>query len=98
MKVRFDPAARDDLERIFDWIANENPRAALEVIARIEAKVILLGTPALTYMGRPGLVENTRELLAWPYIIVYAVYEDRDELVIVAIFHAAQDRPGTVIR
>jgi hypothetical protein len=27
-------------------------------------------------MGRPGLIEGTRELLEWPYIIVYKVYED----------------------
>jgi hypothetical protein len=27
-------------------------------------------------MGRSGLIEGTRELLEWPYIIVYKVYED----------------------
>jgi hypothetical protein len=37
-----------------------------------------LGSPELTYMGRPGLVEGTRELLEWPYIIVYKVYDERD--------------------
>jgi plasmid stabilization system protein ParE len=37
MRVTFDPAARDDLERIVRWIANDNPHAAL--IDRIEAKV-----------------------------------------------------------
>jgi plasmid stabilization system protein ParE len=45
-------------------------------------------------MGRPGLVEGTRELLEWPYIIVYKVYEDREEVVIVSIGHGAQDREG----
>ena len=45
-------------------------------------------------MGRPGLVEGTRELLEWPYIIVYKVYEDREEVVIVSIAHGAQDREG----
>ncbi|RZI38471.1 type II toxin-antitoxin system RelE/ParE family toxin, partial [Herbaspirillum sp. HC18] len=39
-----------------------------------------------------GLVEGTRELLEWPYIIVYKVYEDREEVVIVSIVHGAQDR------
>ena len=43
-------------------------------------------------MGRPGLVKGTRELLEWPYIIVYKVYEDRKEVVIVSIVHGAQDR------
>ena len=64
------------------------------MIARIEDKVMRLGSPELTYMGRPGLVEGTRELLEWPYIIVYKVYEDREEVVIVSIVHGAQDREG----
>ena len=38
MKVSFEPAARDELDRIFVWIAKESPRAALEMIARIEDK------------------------------------------------------------
>lgn len=42
----------------------------------------------------PGLVEGTRELLEWPYIIVYKVYEAREEVVIVPVVHGAQDREG----
>jgi toxin ParE1/3/4 len=70
MKVTFEPAARDELARIFAWIAKDNRRAAIEFIARIEEKVMRLATPERTHMGRPGLVEGTRELLEWPYIIV----------------------------
>ncbi len=62
------------------------------MIARIEAKVMRLGTPGLANMGRPGLVEGTRELLEYPYIIVYTVYEERDEIVVISIVHGAQDR------
>jgi toxin ParE1/3/4 len=94
MRVTFDPAARDELNGIFAWIAKENPRAALEMIARIEAKVMRLEIPQLTHMGRPGLVQGTRELLEWPYIIVYKVLEDRDEIVVVSVVHGAQDREG----
>ena len=65
MKVTFDPAARDELDDIFHWIAKDNPRAAHDLIARIEAKVMRLELAALTHMGRPGLVEGTRELLEW---------------------------------
>jgi toxin ParE1/3/4 len=49
-------------------------------------------TPELAHMGRPGLVEGTRELLEWPYIIVYKVHEDRGEIVIISVVHGAQDR------
>jgi toxin ParE1/3/4 len=94
MNVTFEPAARDELDRIFAWIAKDSPRAAFELITRIEEKVMLLVSPGLTHMGRPGLVEGTRELLEWPYIIVYKVNEEHDEIVIVSVMHGAQDREG----
>ena len=92
MKVTFEPAAQDDLDRIFAWIAKDNSRAALEMIARIERRVMRLENRELTHMGRPGLIEGTRELLEWPYIIVYRIDDVRQEIVIVSISHGAQDR------
>jgi plasmid stabilization system protein ParE len=62
------------------------------MIARMRAKVMRLESPQLTHMGRPGLVEGTRELLEWPYIIVYKVYEERNEIVVLSVVHGAQDR------
>lgn len=92
MRIAFDPAARDELNDIFEWIAKDSPRAAHELIGRIEAKVMRLEVAELTHMGRPGLVEGTRELLEWPYIIVYKVFEDRDEIVVLSVVHGARDR------
>ena len=63
-----------------------------ETIARISERINLLATPGLAYMGRPGLVPSTRELVEPPYIIVYEVHEDRNEIVVLAIIHGAQDR------
>jgi plasmid stabilization system protein ParE len=57
MNVSFDPDARDELDRIYTWIAQDNPNAASELVARIEAKVMPLADPTLMHMGRPGLVE-----------------------------------------
>ena len=45
-------------------------------------------------MGRPSLVEGTRELLEASYIIVYTVDEPADEIVVLAIVHGARDREG----
>jgi toxin ParE1/3/4 len=92
MRVTFDSAAKDELDDIFAWIAKDNPRAAYEMIARIEAKVMQLEIPQLAHMGRPGVIEGTRELLEWPYIIVYKVFEDRDEIVVLSVAHGARDR------
>jgi toxin ParE1/3/4 len=42
-------------------------------------------------MGRPGLVDGTRELVEGPYIIVYKVFED-GKIVILTVVHGARDR------
>ena len=52
----------------------------------------LLEANNLAHMGRPGLVPGTRELIEFPYIIVYSVDDDRREVSVVAIVHGAQDR------
>ena len=92
MRVTFDPRSRNDLERIFASIAENSPRAAREMISRIESKVLKLTVPGLAHMGRPGLVKGTRELIEWPFIIVYKILEDQQEIVIVTVVHGAQDR------
>jgi toxin ParE1/3/4 len=46
----------------------------------------------LSHVGRPGLIEGTRELVEAPYIIVYAVDEAAEELAVLAIVHGARDR------
>ena len=58
MKVTFERAARNELDEIFSWIANENSRAASELIERIEDKVMQLASPELTHMGRSGRVKG----------------------------------------
>jgi toxin ParE1/3/4 len=95
MRITFDPAARADLDDIFAWISKDNVSAAYKMIARIETRIGLLATPGLELMGRPGLDEGTRELIEYPYIIVYEVFEGRAEIVVWSIVHGAQDRePG----
>jgi toxin ParE1/3/4 len=94
MRVAFDPDARAELDAIFAWIAKDNPHAAHALVARIQTKVMRLATPALTHMGRPGLIEGTRELLEYPYIIVYRVDKELDEIVVVSIVHGARNRQG----
>jgi plasmid stabilization system protein ParE len=46
-------------------------------------------------MGRSGLIEGTRELIEYPYIIVYHVDEERDEVVVLSIIHGARRRTRT---
>ena len=92
MNVIFNEDARDDLRRIFNWIAQDNPAAADRLVRRILDKVARLDSLELVHMGRPGLVEGTRELLEGPYIIVYRVEEERREVIVGAVVHGARKR------
>ncbi|MCC6777246.1 MAG: 4-hydroxy-tetrahydrodipicolinate reductase [Hyphomicrobiales bacterium] len=71
MKVVLDEEALDDLQSIYDWIARDNPSAAEALINRILDRAERLAAPELTYTGRPGLDAGTRELVEYPYIMVY---------------------------
>jgi plasmid stabilization system protein ParE len=92
MRITLDRAANRDLDAIFEWMSAGSPRAASEIIGRIEARIALLGTPGLENMGRPGLDPGTRELVEYPYIIVYEVFESRNEIVVWSIVHGARKR------
>ncbi len=67
------------------------------MISRMEAKVMKLAVPGLAHMGRPGFLEGTRELIEWPFNIVYRVFDDRQEIVVVAVVHGAQAQLKSVV-
>jgi len=92
MKVIIRESAEDDLDRIFAWIAKNNPAAAADMVAQIRDRINLLEIDSLAHMGRPGLDPGTRELIEYPYIVVYEVRETRAEVEVLAIVHGAQDR------
>ncbi|HUI96768.1 MAG TPA: type II toxin-antitoxin system RelE/ParE family toxin [Xanthobacteraceae bacterium] len=92
MKVIVREAAEQDLHRIFAWISEHNLAAAAKMVARIRDRIGFLELDSLANMGRPGLDPGTRELIEYPYIIVYEVHPDRKEIEVLAIVHGAQNR------
>jgi len=92
MNVVIREAAYHDLDRIYSWIAQDRPRAAQRVIARLLHSVELLGLfPDLGHSGRlPGTYEWVVGGL--PYIIVYTTDRQAEEVAVLAIFHSAQNR------
>ena len=74
-----------------NYIAEDNPAAAIDQDAQIETQVdMLLDYPA---MGRPGRVKTTRELVIsrTPFIVAYRVTGQRIE--ILRVLHGAQQWP-----
>jgi addiction module RelE/StbE family toxin len=75
VKVRWSSDAEDDREEIRDYIAAENPRAALRIDEAIGHAVARLAD--FPRSGKPGLLTDTREVFAHKhYRIVYAIRDD----------------------
>ena len=93
MRLRFTAEAREHIAGIYSYIRDRSPAAATQVAARIR-----LAAERLTEfprMGRAGRVAGTHEWVVrgLPYIIVYEIGTvDPEELLVLGVFHAAQDR------
>ena len=91
MDLRWSQDAADDLERITDFLFENVPERAAELIRTLyNAPAILLTFP---HRAGSGKKEGTRELVltALPYIVVYRVEGDMIE--ILRILHGAQKWP-----
>lgn len=92
MKLVFDDLALADLESIYNWIARDNPKAALAVVERLFESVEHLAR--FPHMGHGGRDARTFEWVVprLPYIVVYEIRRERGEVVVAAVVHGAQDR------
>lgn len=88
MKVRWRRNAQLDLVEIDTHIRQENPQAANRIISAIRQETLRLTSTPLA--GRPGRVENTRELVMTklPFIVAYQVTPSAVE--ILAVIHTAR--------
>lgn len=82
---------RADLEKIVDYIASDNPKAALAIWDEIESQIERL--VAYPHSGRLGRVEGTRELVVnrTPFIVGYRVIGDA--VLVLRVLHGAQQWP-----
>jgi toxin ParE1/3/4 len=91
MQIFWLKTALKNLNEIVEYIAQENPQAAREVLENIESQVSLLATqPAL---GRPGRVVGTRELVIsnTHYLVPYRIKNNQVE--ILRVFHTSRMPP-----
>jgi addiction module RelE/StbE family toxin len=93
MRVEWSQPAVADLQRISGYIEQDR---SLETANRV-SRVIYDGVQSLRtmpYRGRPGRVNETRELVVrtLPYIVVYQVFDER--VLILNIVHGAQRWPS----
>ena len=78
-----------NLDEIAEYIAKDNPYAAIKVVEAIESQVNLLASqPAI---GRTGRVLGTRELVItnMPYLVPYRIKNNTVE--ILRVFHTSRN-------
>jgi toxin ParE1/3/4 len=91
MQIRWLRKALRSLEQAYDFLAQENPEAAIQLVLKIRVAAEKLAN--FPTMGRPGRVEGTKELviLGSPYLVIYRVKGQRVE--ILRVLHGSRKYP-----
>ena len=91
MKVRWTMPAVNQLQDLFDYIAEGNPAVAGRAVQRIHQAI--RRTARMPYAGRIGRVAGTREIPVpgTPYLVAYRIIEKM--IHVLAILHGAQEWP-----
>ncbi len=93
-KIIWSELARDDLQAVVLFIAQDNPSAAESFGYRLMSKVDLLAQ--FPQFGRIVPEENDetiREIIFRPYRIIYKVLAEKEIVGIARIWHAARGEP-----
>jgi toxin ParE1/3/4 len=91
VQLEWTPRAREERGAAIEYIAQENPTAALDQLDKIEQQIdMLLQHPE---MGRPGRKQGTRDLVIvrTNFIVVYRFKPKAKYIVILRVLHALQD-------
>jgi toxin ParE1/3/4 len=90
-RIRWSPAAANDLESIRDYLREQHPALMQSTIRSLYNAARSLRTSS--HRGRLGKKEGTRELVMapMPYIIVYGV--EAQTVHIFRVIHSSQDWP-----
>jgi toxin ParE1/3/4 len=91
MKIVWTRLALSDLDAAYNYIAANNPSAAVDTIDRIEKAVNTLSQ--YPEIGRSGRIPGTKEMVVTrtPFLLPYRVQGEQIE--ILAVIHAARQWP-----
>ncbi|MTJ10339.1 MULTISPECIES: type II toxin-antitoxin system RelE/ParE family toxin [unclassified Anabaena] len=91
MQVKWLRQALRNLEQAHNYVFQENPTSAQELIIKIQNAASQLQN--YPFMGKSGRVEGTRELIISnsPYILIYRVKEESVE--ILRVLHTSKRYP-----
>jgi plasmid stabilization system protein ParE len=90
--VEWRPRAREDFDKLIEWIETDSPMAALEMDERVVEQTSAL--PENPELYRAGRLRGTREMVLTPNVIlVYRIRTRLKIIEIVRIVGARQDYP-----
>ena len=95
MKVFWTEAALAQLQAIYDYISHTSPDYASRMIDRLTKRSIQM--TEFPYSGRmvPEYELNeVREVLEWPYRIIYLINPEQLQVEVLAVVHGARSHPG----
>ena len=95
MTVVWTDAAVSQLDAIYNYIAHTSPEYALGMIDRLTKRSIQIAE--FPYSGRmvPEYdLNEVREVLEWPYRIIYLIKPGESRVEVLAVVHGARSHPG----
>ncbi|BAI71727.1 plasmid stabilization system protein [Azospirillum sp. B510] len=91
-RLEFTAAAQADLESIGDYIAQDNPMAAIRMVLDIRDHCRKIAAIPTLGRVRPEFGAGLRSFAVSPYLIVYKV-EEPDRVIVIRVVHGARDLP-----
>lgn len=93
-RIRYTRDAVDDLDSIFDYISEDNRRAAVRMLERIESAILRLADNprlgAVLPTNELSLVKpGYRRIVVSPYLVFYRF--DDGEVFVARVLHSRQD-------
>ena len=93
MRIEWSQHAVADLQQISEYMEHYRSLETANRVSRVIYDAIQ-SLRTMPYRGRPGRIDDTRELVihALPYIVVYQVFDER--LLILNVVHGARRWPN----
>ena len=76
MRIEVSSLVEGDLDEIADYIAQDNPRWALNFLREIREQILALGRRPLRFRVRTELEEDARVALVGRYGILFRIHDD----------------------
>ncbi|WP_133138538.1 type II toxin-antitoxin system RelE/ParE family toxin [Legionella genomosp. 1] len=94
MRIKWTKGAQSNLNQIEDYIAQNNPKAAVDIVIKIIKTVGMLSENPT--MGRTGRIFDTRELIinGTPFIVPYRINSGQIE--ILRVLHGSMKWPDSI--